>query len=54
MVPKVRFKGFTDEWEQRELGEVSEKITQKNKDNLYSVTLTNSAEYGIIDQRSFF
>ena len=54
MVPKVRFKGFTDEWEHRELGEVSEKITQKNKDNLYSVTLTNSAEYGIIDQRSFF
>lgn len=41
-------------WEHRELGEVSEKITQKNKDNLYSVTLTNSAEYGIIDQRSFF
>jgi len=41
-------------WEHRELGEVSEKTTQKNKDNLYSVTLTNSAEYGIIDQRSFF
>ena len=52
--PELRFKGFSGDWEHRELGEVSEKITQKNKDNLYSVTLTNSAEYGIIDQRSFF
>ena len=24
-VPEIRFKGFTDEWEQRKLGEVSEK-----------------------------
>ena len=24
MVPRIRFKGFTDPWEQRELGEVAE------------------------------
>ncbi|MEE6748572.1 hypothetical protein [Limosilactobacillus reuteri] len=26
LVPEVRFKGFTDDWEQRELGEVA-KVT---------------------------
>ena len=23
-VPKIRFKGFTDDWEQRKLGEIAE------------------------------
>ena len=36
------------------MGEVSEKVTEKNKNNIYSETLTNSAEYGIINQRDFF
>ncbi|MEW9939174.1 restriction endonuclease subunit S [Clostridium butyricum] len=53
-VPKIRFPGFTEPWEQRKLGEVSEKVTEKNKNNIYSETLTNSAEYGIINQRDFF
>ncbi|MHC5523202.1 restriction endonuclease subunit S [Ligilactobacillus saerimneri] len=41
-------------WEQRRLGEISKKVTKKNKDNTYTETLTNSAEYGIINQRDFF
>ena len=41
-------------WEQRKLGEVSEKVKEKNSDNLYSSVLTNSAELGIIPQRDFF
>ena len=41
-------------WEQRKLGEVSEKVKEKNSDNLYSSVLTNSAEFGIIPQRDFF
>ena len=53
-VPEVRFPGFTDSWEQRKLGEISKKVTKKNKDNTYTETLTNSAEYGIINQRDFF
>lgn len=53
-VPEVRFPGFTGEWEERELGEISEKVTEKNKNNIYSETLTNSAEFGIINQRDFF
>lgn len=54
LVPELRFPEFTAPWEQRKLGEVSEKVTEKNKNNIYSETLTNSAEYGIINQRDFF
>ena len=52
--PSIRFKGYTEPWEQRKLGEVSEKVKEKNSDNLYSSVLTNSAELGIIPQRDFF
>ncbi|WP_016897986.1 restriction endonuclease subunit S [Aerococcus viridans] len=53
-VPKLRFKGFTDDWEQRKLNEVSIKVTEKNKDNMFVETFTNSAEFGIINQRDYF
>lgn len=53
-VPELRFAGFTDAWEQRKLGEVSSKVTEKNKETNFKETLTNSAEYGIINQRDFF
>ena len=53
-VPELRFEGFTDAWEQRKLGEISEKVTLKNKDNTFDETLTNSAEFGIISQNDFF
>ncbi|PGZ92188.1 restriction endonuclease subunit S [Bacillus sp. AFS029533] len=52
--PEIRFPGFIGEWEQRKLGEISEKVTEKNKNNIYTETLTNSAEFGIINQRDFF
>lgn len=52
--PQLRFKGFTNAWEQRKLGEVADKVTEKNINNKYTETLTNSAEYGIINQREFF
>src|SRR5699024_2671540 len=53
-VPELRFKGFIDDWEQRELKRITKKATEKNKNNFYSETLTNSAEFGIITQRDFF
>ncbi|MGO0051552.1 restriction endonuclease subunit S [Streptococcus suis] len=53
-LPHYRFQGYTDAWELRKLGEVSKKISEKNVDNLYSETFTNSAEHGIISQRDFF
>lgn len=52
--PEIRFAGFTDDWEQRELGDISEKVTRKNQDIVCDEVLTNSAEYGIISQRDFF
>ena len=52
--PKLRFKGFTDAWEQRKLGDVADKVTEKNGGLQYIETFTNSAEYGIISQRDYF
>lgn len=42
------------DWKQRKLGEISEKVTEKNKDREFTETLTNSAEYGIVSQSDFF
>lgn len=53
-VPKVRFKGFDGEWKTRSLNNYAKKRTEKNVNRIYNVTLTNSAEFGIIDQRQFF
>ena len=52
--PKRRFPGFTDPWEQRKLGEISNKVTKKNQDAVVDEVFTNSAEFGIISQRDFF
>ena len=52
--PSYRFAGYTEPWEEKKLGEVSEKVREKNSENLYSSVLTNSAEFGIIPQRDYF
>lgn len=52
--PTIRFRGFTDNWEQRKLGELSDKVTTKNIRRQSVETLTNSAEYGIIGQKDYF
>ncbi|QEA60485.1 restriction endonuclease subunit S [Lactococcus lactis] len=52
--PEIRFAGFTDPWEQRKLGDISDKVKEKNKTGEFTETLTNSAEHGIINQRDFF
>lgn len=52
--PELRFPGFTDAWEQRKLGEISEKVLEKNQNMQYRETFTNSAELGIISQIDFF
>ena len=53
-VPEIRFKGFTDAWEQRKLGEIVERITRKNENLESTLPLTISAQYGLIDQNEFF
>lgn len=53
-VPKLRFPGFTEEWEHRKLSEIADKVTEKNKNNDFSEPFTNSAEQGIISQKDYF
>ena len=38
-VPKLRFPGFTDAWEQRKLGEVFEEYSEKNHEELPALTI---------------
>ncbi len=52
--PKIRFKGFDEDWEQRKLGEVVDRVTRKNQDLVSELPLTISAQYGLIDQNEFF
>lgn len=53
-MPKIRFKEFSGEWEEKALNRIAEKVTEKNISILYCETLTNSAEFGIISQRDYF
>ncbi len=53
-VPEIRFNGFTEDWEQRKLGEIVERVTRKNQDLVSELPLTISAQYGLIDQNEFF
>ena len=53
-VPRIRFKGFEEDWEQRKLSDVADKVIEKNTDLAVQETFTNSAEYGVISQRDFF
>ena len=52
--PKIRFKGFTDDWEQCKLGKLVDRVTRKNQDLVSELPLTISAQYGLIDQNEFF
>lgn len=53
-IPEIRFAGFTNDWEQRKLGEITERVTRKNQDLESELPLTISAQYGLIDQNEFF
>ncbi len=53
-VPELRFAGFADDWEQRKLSSISERVTRKNKNNESTLPLTISAQDGLIDQNDFF
>lgn len=53
-VPALRFKGFTDEWEQRKLGEHIIVSKQKNKDNLSLPAFSISNKNGFIPQEEQF
>ncbi|MGU7901100.1 restriction endonuclease subunit S [Streptococcus suis] len=52
--PELRFPEFTDAWKQRKLGEVSKRVTRRNKELISSLPLTISAQHGLVDQEEFF
>lgn len=53
--PKIRFKGYEEDWEQRKLSEYLEVSTKKNKENCFTKedVLSVSGEYGIVNQIEF-
>ncbi len=51
--PRLRFPGFSGEWEERSMDDVFTRITRRNSDNNQNV-LTISAQYGLINQLDFF
>lgn len=53
--PILRFKGFTEAWEQRQLSDYLETSTEKNLDNYYAKqdVLSVSGEVGIVNQIEF-
>lgn len=53
-IPKIRFSRYTDDWEQRKLGDLVNRVTRKNQDLVSELPLTISAQYGLIDQNEFF
>ena len=53
LVPEVRFKGFTDDWEQHKLGEISKRV-RNNDGRMNLPLLTISARYGWMTQQSRF
>ena len=53
-VPEIRFAGFADPWEQRKLGDIAQRVTRKNESCESDLPLTISAQYGLVDQRTYF
>lgn len=56
--PKLRFKvddesQFPD-WEEKKISDIFSKVKEKNKDGQNQNVITNSAEFGLINQRDFF
>lgn len=56
LAPRLRFPDFYDDqpWVFQPLGKLAKRSTHKNSDGEIIRVLTNSAEFGVIDQRDFF
>lgn len=50
----MRFPEFSGEWEKYVLTEFVERVTRRNKGNECKLPLTISAQYGLVDQITFF
>lgn len=56
LVPKLRFPEFSGEgeWKSIPLKKLADRGKQKNRDEKIQRVLTNSAEFGVLDQRDYF
>ena len=52
--PRLRFPEFSGEWVEKKLGEISERVTRKNKNNETDLPLTISSKDGLVDQITYF
>lgn len=52
--PEIRFSGFPESWENHKLKAIVERVTRKNKNLESTLPLTISAQYGLVDQGTFF
>lgn len=53
-IPEIRFKGFTDAWEQRKLRDITDRVFRKNTNSESTLALTISAQHGLVDQFVYF
>lgn len=53
-VPEIRFSGFTNDWEQRKLKDLVDRVVRKNTNCESTLPLTISAQYGLVDQITYF
>ncbi|EMN8395407.1 restriction endonuclease subunit S [Serratia marcescens] len=55
-VPRLRFESFraSEPWVFKPLGKLAQRSLRKNVDGKITRVLTNSAEYGVVDQREYF
>ncbi len=56
LVPKLRFPEFltAEGWQVAPLSQLATRTKKKNRDQTITRVLTNSAEFGVVDQRDFF
>lgn len=56
LMPRLRFPEFRDagEWKAEPLRKLAKRCTSKNAKGEHTRVLTNSAEYGVVDQRDYF
>jgi len=53
-VPEIRFKGFSGAWHMYKLDDIAERVTRKNTNLESTLPLTISAQYGLVDQITYF
>lgn len=53
-VPELRFPGVEGEWEEKKLGDLTDRVIRKNKNLESKKPLTISGQLGLIDQTEYF